>query len=87
MPVNLHTVFLQNVRRRMSELGMTQRDLAKSMGVTEAYVSRLLAGKNVPSLEMPGRLAPHLGTTPLYLLTPSEPEKPEKKIPAGVDAA
>ena len=36
------------IRRRLKELGLEQRDLAKAAHVTESYVSQLLAGKKVP---------------------------------------
>ena len=36
------------IRRRLKELGLEQRDLAKVADVTESYVSQLLAGKKAP---------------------------------------
>ena len=36
------------MRRRLKELGLEQRDLARAAQVTESYVSQLLAGKKAP---------------------------------------
>ena len=36
------------IRRRLKELGLEQRDLARVADVTESYVSQLLAGKKAP---------------------------------------
>jgi len=74
----IHAVFLSNVKRRLRELGMTQRDLAVEMGWTEAYVSQILAGRNVPKMDMPDKICKPLQTTALYLLTPVDSEEPEK---------
>lgn len=41
------------VRRRLEELRLEQRDLARAAGVTESYVSQLLTGKKAPP--SPGR--------------------------------
>src|SRR5579871_4068852 len=36
------------IRRRLRDLGIEQRDLAEAAGVTESYISQLLARKKVP---------------------------------------
>jgi transcriptional regulator with XRE-family HTH domain len=36
------------IRRRLEELGLDQRDLARAAGVTESYVSQLLTRKKAP---------------------------------------
>ena len=36
------------IRRRLEELGLEQRDLARAAGVTESYVSQLLTRKKAP---------------------------------------
>ena len=41
------------IRRRLEELGLEQRDLARAAGVTESYVSQLLTRKKAPPA--PGR--------------------------------
>src|SRR5580765_5597516 len=36
------------IRRRLEELGLEQRDLARAAGVTESYISQLLTRKRAP---------------------------------------
>ena len=36
------------IRRRLEELGLEQKDLARAARVTESYISQLLTGKRVP---------------------------------------
>ena len=36
------------VKRRLGEMGLDQKDLAAAAGVTESYISQLLAGKKTP---------------------------------------
>ena len=84
---SLHEVFLKNVKRRLGELDITQRDLSGRMKVTEAYVSQLLSGRHVPSLLMVERLAVPLETTSQYLLTPVAPEENPISFESGLDVA
>jgi len=86
MPATTHSVFVQNVKRRLHELGMTQRDLAVTMGWSDGYVSQLLAGRNTPKLDMPDKIAPALKTTAQYLLTPVDLSSEEKNPASGVDS-
>lgn len=86
MPLPTHAVFLNNVRRRMRELGMTQAEFADAMGWSEGYVSQLLKGRSVPSLAMPDRVAPALKTTAQYLLTPDCPELIQDSPQAPIDS-
>jgi len=77
MPATLHETFRINLRRRLDELKMSQRELAEVMGVTEAYVSQVLRGRNVPKLDLVEKFCKPLRTNSLYLLTPVEiPEEP-----------
>jgi len=87
MSKSTHEVFMANLRRRLRELGLTQRQLAHRTGWTEAYVSQILSGRNVPRLDLVDRIAPALRTTPLYLLTPAEIPESEKNLDSAVDAA
>lgn len=61
-----------NFRTRTETLlksrGMTQRDLAARLGVSEVTVSRWLNGERNPSVQTLKRLAEILGTTPDDLL-------------------
>ena len=36
------------IKRRLNELGLEQKGLARSAGVTDSYVSQLLSGKKLP---------------------------------------
>ncbi|WP_437106920.1 helix-turn-helix domain-containing protein [Streptomyces sp. enrichment culture] len=54
------------VRRRREESGMTQVDLAARSGLTQAAVSRLECGRNMPTLPLLERIAEALGAV-LYL--------------------
>ncbi len=40
-----HEEFSIRVRAKLREAGMTQTDLAKSLGITQAYLSDILLGK------------------------------------------
>ena len=53
----LHLIFRERVRGRLDELGMSQVDLAHEMGVSEAYISEIVNGKNVPGLSLVDRIA------------------------------
>ncbi len=51
----------EEFHRRMKELGMTQRELARKLNVTDAYVSKLLSGNANMSLKTLVKLALALG--------------------------
>lgn len=40
-----HEEFSIRVRAKLREVGMTQTDLAESLGITQAYLSDILLGK------------------------------------------
>ena len=73
MASSLHATFLENVRRRMDELEMSQRDLARSMDVSDAYVSQVLRGQTKPGPDGIEKFAKALRCNWLYLVTPVEP--------------
>ena len=56
----LHAQFLKDVRARVKELGITQAELGKRLGLKQQHVSRLLSGKHCPSLETVARIAKSL---------------------------
>lgn len=43
--------------KKLNELGISQRDLAAALRVSESYVSHIIAGRRVPSLTIASRLA------------------------------
>ena len=44
-------ILLTGLRRKRIQLGMTQSELARKCGMTQGNISRMEAGKHVPSLE------------------------------------
>ena len=60
--------FAKNLRERLRILNMSQREFADQLGVTEATVSRYLKGERNPSLNVIGKIAKILNTTPDFLL-------------------
>ena len=68
MSDRLATVFRNNVRVRMQQLGVSQRELAEKIGVTAAHVNHLLSGYRNPGLETLESFADALATTPAKLL-------------------
>ena len=65
----LRTVIGANVRDQRRIVGLTQRQLATTVGVTDAQISRIEAGKSSPSVELLALLADTLDTTPSTLLS------------------
>lgn len=54
---------IKRLKRLMKQRDMTQRDLAQMSGVTEAAMSRYLAGNRQPKSETLANMATALGTT------------------------
>ena len=75
MPAKLQEVFRENLRRRLRELKMSQRDLAILLGVSDASVSMLLNRDHAAKLDTVEKIAKVLRTNGLYLLTPANPEE------------
>ena len=61
-----------NIGEPISELrikkGLSQHDLAKIVGMSSSYLSRIEAGKKVPSPELAEKIAAALGVPSYYLL-------------------
>lgn len=64
----IHELFCENVRNRVSELGISQAELARRMGVSPQYVWSYLTGSKEPGLSVVGRFADALGCRPFDLL-------------------
>lgn len=64
----LHRAFLQNVRLRREGLGLTQRDVAQKMGVSQPSYAKLENGRYMPSLEILEKVADALNVNPIQLL-------------------
>ena len=56
------------IRESLKKLNMTQKDLAKRIGVAEAVISRYIAGERDPKAEVLANIATALHTTSDYLL-------------------
>lgn len=75
MPASLHETFLVNVRRRMAELKINQREVAKRLGISDASVSQLLNAQFQPSPKVIEKVAKALRCNWLYLVTPVESDE------------
>ena len=68
-------VFRDNLRRRLTELQISQRELAKALDASDAYVSQLINGESSPTLDTVEKLSKALHANWLYLLTPVQSEE------------
>ena len=66
------------IEERLRALGMTQRDFAARLGVSEVTVSRWLSGERNPSIETFSKIADALRTDTSYLFA-SDGRAEEKK--------
>lgn len=62
------------LKRARRELGMTQRDLGKQIGVQASHIAYIETGKRRPSLSLVGRIADALGLDRRELLFLCHPE-------------
>lgn len=86
-PAPTVTKFLDQLKLRMNELGMTQADLARKMGYSEALVSRFLRGDSNLSSPTMEKLASAVGSeVTIQLLAPTEPETEASVKPAPAPA-
>lgn len=65
-----------NIRARRKELGFTQGVVARSVGVSAAYVSQIETGERLPDVKLASEIAEALGTTLAALSTPGVFSKP-----------
>jgi putative transcriptional regulator len=67
----LRRVFSRRVRERRKELGLTQVDLAKKLGVSQPVVAYVEAeeDKSSPGIDLIARVAEALQTSPSALLS------------------
>lgn len=57
----LHAQFVKDVRARMQELGISQRELAAKLKTSQPQIARLLSGKQALKLDTVERIAKVLG--------------------------
>lgn len=58
----------ERIQRRLSEIGLTQKDLAKSLGVSVTTITNWISGKAVPQAEFIIKAACVLDTTASFLM-------------------
>ena len=66
--VELHRIFRDNVYARRKELGLTQSEAAKKMGVSQPAWAQIEAMRTAPGLGIVERVAEVLRTTPSQLM-------------------
>ena len=71
------TDFGKRLAQRRQEIGMTQSELARSLGVTSQYISITEQGKRSPSVTFLADLAKLLGVTTDYLITGVKQTSPD----------
>jgi transcriptional regulator with XRE-family HTH domain len=62
----------ERIKERREELGLTQLQLARALGVTPQHISVIEKNKRAPSLDSLAKLAQELGVTTDYLITSKE---------------
>ena len=62
------TVFAQRLTGLLKEKGVSQKELAELVGVTEASISRYMNSERIPKSEIIANIATALHTTSDYLL-------------------
>ena len=65
-------IFSQNLRKRISELGITQSDIAEHLDAYTSTVSGWFSGRSIPRSQTLNQLAAFLQTTPADLLLDPE---------------
>lgn len=76
---------MNNIRLRRRALGLTMKELAAAVGVSEGAISHYEIGRREPDPDMLNRMANTLGVTVDYLLGREEQQAhipEEKKAPA-----
>jgi transcriptional regulator with XRE-family HTH domain len=73
LEMTLHETFRENLKRRRLELGMTQKEMAGQLGLSQPYIAEVESGKNVPTLRLVEQFASALNCPPLSLLVAYEP--------------
>lgn len=61
-------MFKENLKKRMEDVGMSQRMLSVAADVSEGTISRYINGSREPKMDAVKKLAKALGTTPAYLM-------------------
>ncbi len=75
------TVFAQRLTELLKERGVSQKELAELVGVTEASISRYMNSDRIPKAEIIANIATALQTTSDYLLGTEEEGDLETEYP------
>lgn len=65
-------IFARNLSRYIKDLGLTQREIAQALGVSQQAVHTWTTGENVPRLNKAQRLAQLLGVRLTDLVFPND---------------
>ena len=68
----------ERIKARRKELGMTQEELAKKLGVTQQSFAQYQNNKRNPKIETIEKIAKELSTTAFCLMGLEEPTQPKK---------
>lgn len=72
--MRLSTQPITSLRRRREGLGLTQRALARKLGIEASYVALIESGRSKPSLNLVARLADTLGIERREVFVLTHPE-------------
>jgi transcriptional regulator with XRE-family HTH domain len=72
MTQRIYGAFVANVRERMDDLGLSQKDLAAKLRVSPSYVSQILSGHRRPGLDSLDEFATALEIDPADLIRAAE---------------
>lgn len=53
----------ENVKKLMDKQNVQQKDIAEAAGVSQAFISNMLKGYKIPSVQVLQRIAEYLGVT------------------------
>jgi len=70
---DLTPVIIKNTKRRLGELGWSQRELCRRMECKDSVISRFLSGGSPPTVAYVQKLASILGVSFVWMVT--EPEE------------
>lgn len=66
--------FAKRLRVAFAEKGVSQKDVAKALGISQPALSKYLAGKNLPTIDKAAQLAELLDVDLFYLITGRQQE-------------
>lgn len=73
-------LFASNLRRRAEELGISNAEVARRVGLSERRYAHYVSGKREPDLATLVRIAGVLGTTPNWLLATETNERQPSSV-------